>query len=249
MQSSRPNTAFTEAQFESAYPDGMGNHWWFLARSKIILSVLKKLDLTASSLLEIGCGRGPVVESLRCQQINCRGVELADVSPLTSVRDFVKTGIDATELRDHEREGVDTILLLDVIEHITEPEIFLKQIGRSFPNVTKMIVTVPARQEIWSNYDEYYGHHRRYSIAIMKGLAADLSWNLRYASYFFHLIYLPARILSLLNRDRNTVLSPPGRGFVSLHRLLARVMLLDFYCLPSLFVGTSIICVFDITRR
>ena len=200
-------------------------------------------------VLAPGLDVGLLVESLRSQQIDCRGVELAPILPIHSVRDSIKTGMDATELRDHEREGVETILLLDVIEHINEPETFLQQIGKSFPNATNMIITVPARQEIWSNYDEYYGHHRRYSIEPLKKLAAKLSWTVRYTSYFFHLIYLPAIILSLLNQDRSTVLSPPVRGSILLHRLFARLMLLDFYCLPSFFVGTSIICVFDINRR
>lgn len=242
-------TQFSESQFERAYPTGMGAHWWFIARNKIILRMLKKYRLDESNILEIGCGKGIVVDYLRSENIQCKGVELAPISPIDSVRAYISTGTDAVDLPANERNKVDTILLLDVIEHIQEPETFLRQLEEAFPNANWLVVTVPARQEIWSNYDEYYGHHRRYAIPMLKELISSLSWRLGTAHYFFHGIYLPARLMSLLRIRRATKLTAPSAGTKIIHRLIARLMILEYCCLPRTVLGTSIISLIEIRRH
>ena len=68
------------------------------------------------------------------------------------------------DLPEEERRGVTTLLVLDVIEHLEDPIAFLREVLSSFPDVSSLIVTVPAREELWSAFDDFYGHHRRYTL-------------------------------------------------------------------------------------
>ena len=108
-------TEFSDDQFDQAYPDGIENHWWILARNRIITSVIKKFTGADAVVLDVGCGRGVVVKYLRDEGIDCTGVELARANPVLSVRDHVRVGIDAWDLSLAERMRYNTILLLDVI--------------------------------------------------------------------------------------------------------------------------------------
>lgn len=157
-------TYFSKKQFNYAYADGMERHWWHIARNKIIKNTVRFFAGSEACVLEVGCGRGIVVNFLREAAIDCSGVELAKIQPIHSAKNHIQTGIDALDIPAFERKRYNTILLLDVIEHIPEPVTLLKNLGNAFPNLNHVIITVPACQELWTNYDEFYGHFRRYTI-------------------------------------------------------------------------------------
>jgi len=234
-------TSFSNDQYESAYPDGMECHWWTLARSKIVASWISAVSGSNCSVLEVGCGRGIVVKSLQDAGIDCAGVEIANVRPVHAVAQHISVGIDAVELSYGERQRYDTILLLDVIEHISEPVIFLRNLANAFPNLSHIIVTVPARHELWSNYDEFYGHYRRYTPELLEALSTELRWRLNRKSYFFHSLYLPAWLLVKLKKNRKIHLKPPQGLHKLLHRLIAYAMITDYHLFPMSLVGTSVI--------
>jgi len=45
-------TEFSDDQFDQAYPDGIENHWWILARNRIVTSVIKKI--VGAVVLDVG---------------------------------------------------------------------------------------------------------------------------------------------------------------------------------------------------
>lgn len=239
-------TEFSNDQFESNFPDGAEYHWWFLARSRIVASAIRAFAGPNPSVLEVGCGRGIVVKSLRDAGIDCFGVELAKARPIFSAEKYIRVGIDAVELSNTERQRYDTILLLDVIEHLPDPAAFLQNLASAFPNLRSVIITVPARQELWSNYDEFYGHYRRYTPEMLEALSSQLSWRLNRKSYFFHLVYLPAWIMAKMKKNRETHLKPPlGLGRV-IHRLISYAFFFDYFLFPRHLAGTSVIGCFHL---
>jgi hypothetical protein len=240
-------TEFSNEQFEAACPDGIEYHWWSLARSRILARSINAFAGPKANVLEVGCGRGIAVKNLRNAGVNCFGVELTKVRPICGADKHIRVGIDAVELQVQELRYYDTILLLDVIEHIPEPDTFLQNLANAFPNLTHVIITVPARQELWSNYDEFYGHYKRYTIEMLETLASGLCWSLTSKSYFFHLVYLPAWIMSKLKMKRQIRLNPPPQGANRLiHRLISYVMTVDYYLFPKHLAGTSIIVCFHL---
>jgi SAM-dependent methyltransferase len=242
-------TEFTDEQYELAYPDGIENHWWNLARNRILTNIVKKFAGAGAVVLDVGCGRGFVVEYLRDQGVDCSGVELAKAQPLVSVRDHVRVGMDAWNLSLAERMRYDTILLLDVIEHVPDPNAFLKCLSDGFPNLSRFIITVPACQELWSNYDECYGHCRRYSLEILKNTSIALGADCIWSSYFFHMTYPVCWAAAHLAKSRETTLHAPRGIGVWLHKLISWAMICDYFILPGRMPGMSAISCFSLKQN
>ncbi len=232
------NTIYTDEQYELAYPPGIEHHWWSAARNELIAKLLNE-ECADCNFLEVGCGKGVVVKGLRKEGRDVRGVELANVQPLSGAEPWVDSGVDACDLALETRLAYDGLLLLDVIEHLPDPEEFLNKLLKSFPNVSVVVVTVPAGQELWSNYDEFAGHHRRYSLDMLENLGATLGWTLDRAEYFFRLSYFPMRLMTMLGIDRQLKMVAPGKALRPLHRVVCAISRLEQALLPRDVRGSS----------
>ena len=148
-------TIYTDYQYDMHYPSGIEHHWWSLARNRLIAKLLQREQ--EGAFLEVGCGKGVVVKGLKDCGFDIHGVELAQVKPMEGAEQLVDSGIDACDWDIERRAKITGLLLLDVIEHLPEPEEFLRKLETSFPKLAVVIITVPTRQEIWSNYDTWHG--------------------------------------------------------------------------------------------
>lgn len=239
------DTAFSSEQYDAAYSDGMEEHWWSLARSRMVAFFVRKYSMVGSGLLEIGCGRGIVVKALRKRGYKCDGVELANVRPIDGVEEFVKVETDATELPLETRKQYRTILLLDVLEHIQEPESFLSATLAKFPEAELLMVSVPARRELWSNYDETYGHFRRYNLAMLDLMGQSIQARVLWNGYVFQGLYLPMLFITKCLGRRTTNLKPPGKfGWVN-HSIYLIIYGL-FHLIPRSIFGSSAIAIYRI---
>jgi SAM-dependent methyltransferase len=237
-------SAFTKDQFNKIYPDGIGNHYWNHARNRIIGKVLSRHLLNRGRLVEIGCGRGVVLGYLRRRGMNCHGVELGDAEPLAGTREFVYTNTNAFELPEDTRKSMDAVLLFDVLEHLAEPLEFMLEIIKKFENARHLVVTVPARQELWTNYDAYNGHYKRYNLKDLENLSAP-GLQLSEAGYFNHLLYPVFWVYARFIKKRGTDIKAPSGLLILIHRLLSVMLRADFAVFPSRLYGTSIIAVFS----
>jgi hypothetical protein len=241
-------TEFQDYQYELSYPDGVENHWWHLVRNRLLKKQIRKLSKQNTAILDVGCGRGVTVKYLRSKAIDCIGVEPAEAQPLIGIERYIHIGKKAEELSEIERNRYNLLLLLDVVEHIADPVLFLKNLTASFPNLTHVIITVPACPELWSNYDEFYGHYRRYTLNMIEDLAHQLSWSLIWKFYFFQLLYLPARIITRSGQKRNVEMKAP-RGLKKWVNLLTSYILtIGNYTHLLGLPGTSIIACFALPK-
>lgn len=233
------NTRYSEDQYQSNYPDGVEKHWWNLARNNQIRRLLGQIDHPGNAVLEVGCGRGIVVNYLRGHGIDCVGVELANVRPLAGIREYVYANTDALELSAEERSKYNTILLLDVIEHLPEPVSFIRNLISAFPNLTRLIITVPARQELWSNYDEHYGHYRRYSLRELDNISLEIGARIEEKGYFFHAVYPLVWLGAKFGKDREVRMAAPFGPVELLHTIISYAFILDSWLIPRRILGTS----------
>lgn len=217
------STAFDSAQYDLCYSPGVERHFWHYARSRIVERHLRKLNSQIASdaalVLDVGCGVGLTVNYLRGVGIDCRGVELGRPSIRPGLEDFVTTGTDACELPLDIRQQTGTVLLLDVIEHVEDPVGFIGNLRVNFPRLARILITVPARVELWSNYDVYYGHFLRYDKRQMRALACRVDFDLVTLRYFFVGLYPIAWGLSRLVRHRSVAVPRPSDLTAWLHRL------------------------------
>lgn len=210
-------TTWGEAQYDNVYAPGIEHHWWHLARGHIIRHVIDSFP--ATTILDVGCGPGVMVGYLRQRGYECYGCELARPAVIGAARDTVWTETDALQLEESFRRKVGIILLLDVIEHLPNPEEFLAALQRAFTNLTAIVVAVPARNELRSALDEYFGHLRRYDRAMIAQQFAAAGLTVARQRYVFHSLY---PLMLLLRRQRepsNAIRIPSGRTLF--HNLVA----------------------------
>ncbi|WP_426420544.1 class I SAM-dependent methyltransferase [Bradyrhizobium genosp. A] len=232
---------FSDNEFDEAYPPGYERHYWHRARAAIVKSYVHTYCGLSDTLLEIGAGRGHYVTVLRKAGFEAYGCDLGDPSVREDeARPFVFPNTDFADLDKDLHDRVTTVLLLDVLEHIEQPSTFIEAIFRAFPALRLLIITVPARQELWSNYDEHYRHYLRYDASELRKLALRSCLSIKSYSYFFHALYVAALLLKKLGMKRDTALGAPKAAW--LHTLLGIAFWVESRLLPKDFYGTSLIC-------
>jgi len=234
-------TAFDLAQFDAIYPAGVERHYWNRCRNRTIAAHLNAIGATGP-MLEVGCGKGLVVADLRKRGFDITGVEIADIASVEEAKGHIATGLDVFSLPPADREKVRTLLLLDVIEHLPDPYSFVRDLREKFPMLKWMVFTVPAKQELFSNYDEFNGHYRRYDLRTLRQ-HVDPERAFRWkANYFFHALYPAALVQLRLSGKRKLGFNVPPEGFWSkIHWWLGSAFYLEGRLLPATWPGTSII--------
>ncbi|MFC1878390.1 class I SAM-dependent methyltransferase [Chloroflexota bacterium] len=226
----------------------MENNWWHLARNRIIQAELQKRINPDDAILDVGCGRGVAVKYLRDAGLNCTGVETSNTRPISGTASYITYRIKAQELPVEKRDKQKMILVLDVIEHIPDPVTFLDDLCSAFVNLQSIIITVPGRPELWSNYDQFYGHQRRYTIKMIEDLAGQIQWDLLWRSYFFHGVYLPAKTILGSGLKRAVGMTAPPKFTWWVHKIIARAFVLEYNILPNNLPGTSIIACLSVSQ-
>lgn len=235
-------TEFDLTEFDLVYPPGIENHYWSVARSAIICREIRRHRWTDLKWIEVGCGRGIVLQALRHAGVDVVGAELAAVPPPEELMAHVFCGQDAGELPEQVRNTFGGVMLLDVIEHIANPVEFLTGLLNRLPNVRAALITVPAHQELWSNYDEFYGHHRRYDRSTLAETVSASGLRPVRLSHFFHALYPPARLLVRAGGHRPVKVSAPSGLWKPLHALLGAAFVVESVVLPDHWPGTSLMC-------
>jgi SAM-dependent methyltransferase len=231
---------FSEAQFDDAYPDGIEDHFWHLARNRLVEATLRRGLDREGRVLEVGCGRGLVLQHLRGGGFDCWGCELGRPPPIPArIRPFVFVEQDFRDLDPAFRSEVYGLLLLDVLEHIPDDISFLRALAEAFPRSRSLVLTVPSRRELWSNYDDHYGHFRRYDQVSLAAVLDKGGFPLVHQRYFFQELYAPMLLAAKLAGRRPTEVRSPTHP--RLHRSIAVLSGLCSAIIPGSWPGASLV--------
>ncbi|AMA60023.1 class I SAM-dependent methyltransferase [Bradyrhizobium sp. CCGE-LA001] len=232
---------FSHDEFDELFPPGYERHYWHCARSAIVKSYAHTFCGLGDTLLEIGTARGHYVRVLRKAGFDAYGCDLGDPWVHEEARPFVFPQTDFAELDKDLRNRVTTVLLLDVLEHVEQPVKFIEAMFRALPSLRLLIITLPARQEIWSNFDEHYRHFLRYDVNELRKLALRSRLSIRSYSYFFHALYVPTLFLKKMGIKRMTTFRAPKAAWID--ELLGIAFWVESRILPKNVYGTSLISV------
>lgn len=194
-----------EAAYRQHY-EAEDRHWWFRGRWAVVESLLRRTSLPASPyILDAGCGTGGNLE--RYSQIG----EASGVDPSPeAVRFCRERGFESVEQAGLEKlpfadASFDLIASTDVLEHVAEEGIALRELWRVAAPNAALLLTVPAYMWLWSEEDESLHHHRRYTRRALRRAVEAAGWEPRIATYFNTLLLPPialARRLSKLTGRR-----------------------------------------------
>lgn len=208
------------------------NDWYF---SKI-------RNHLGAKVLEIGCGVGTFTRligetgaEVLGLDINKEFVEVARQA--TSDIDLVK--VDQADVTNGDwNKEFDTVVALDVIEHIEDDRAMLEALFAALHPGGTAIIKVPAMQSIYGTLDEVVGHYRRYSRKTIEAVMSEAGFE----SIDVHYFNVPGILGWWLNGSllRRTV---PSAGQVEMfERLLPVVRAVDFVspnCLGLSIVATA----------
>lgn len=131
-----------------------------------------------SRIVEAGCGIGNFTETLKDRE-SVLSVDAEECCIERHHRRFqhcrnIRTELMdacAPEFRTLASFRPDTVVCLNVMEHIAEDQLALSNIAAILPAKGKVILLVPAFQALYGPTDEKQGHHRRYRKADLAALA------------------------------------------------------------------------------
>ncbi len=193
--------------FDSGFLDALykyeNKHFWFLHRKKIINKIFARYAKKHEKIIEIGAGTGNITrmflsngyKNVCLGEMHVNGLEYAKTYGLSELYQF---DLLKTPFTGH----FDIVCLFDVIEHIDNDELAIKQASHMLKKGGKIFITVPLHQWLWNNIDFNSGHKRRYSEQGIKNLLSGADLTLVHSSHFFSLILPLLFIRKLLNRKQ-----------------------------------------------
>ncbi|MBE9061948.1 bifunctional 2-polyprenyl-6-hydroxyphenol methylase/3-demethylubiquinol 3-O-methyltransferase UbiG [cf. Phormidesmis sp. LEGE 11477] len=142
--------------------------------------------------LEVGCGSGNFTALIAQNCSELLAVDLDEAyagqtrsrlqsDPNASAHVKVITA-DATTMEF--AQTFDTIIMLDVLEHIKDDTAVLAKLRQMLAPGGSLIIKVPALESLYNSLDQAVGHHRRYTPATLRTALNQAAYTQSELSYF-----------------------------------------------------------------
>mgnify|MGYP006275960657 FL=1 len=217
-------------------------HPWEIARYKVTKALLKKIIKNSDnfSVLDIGCGDLFVAKSI-CKDFPKLHYYAVDTNFTSNfITEFSNSNtqknlfIFNSLTNNTINSKINLVLLMDVIEHISDDHLFLKDLyDLSILDKKAFIyITVPAFQKLFCEHDVFLNHYRRYNNTNLKLTINKAGFSSIQTGYFFSLLLIPriiqvAKEKYLLKKQKNTGLVEWKGNYYWSH-FLANFLYLDF---------------------
>jgi SAM-dependent methyltransferase len=178
-------------------------HFWFVGRREIIRDVLERTTpLDGQRILEVGCGSGNVLRYLA----EHTGLRVTGGDRIFEALDYCRSrrSVPVVVLDVHRLPFAgcfEIVGLFDVLEHCEDDRQALRECHAVLVPRGYLALTVPARPELWSSYDEFSGHMRRYTREELTMKLTQEGFTVTRASYFMAFL-APAMYVSRHLDDR-----------------------------------------------
>ncbi len=214
--------------YASHYRDLYERHWWWRTREVLLLDELKRHAPAGGwgSILDVGCGDGLFFDQLG-QFGEVWGVE-PDARLLTTGgnhRSRIHEGPFDSGYKPERTFRL--ILMLDVLEHMSNPEDALRRAALLLEPDGRLLLTVPAFRLLWTAHDDFNQHVDRYTIRRIRDLAERGGFAVDSARYLFRWLVpakLAVRALEVITPGRATPERVPHQW---LNRLLLGLSLAE----------------------
>ncbi|MCC6389507.1 MAG: class I SAM-dependent methyltransferase, partial [Bryobacterales bacterium] len=185
---------------------------------------------TGKAVLEIGAGIGNLTRQLiaRRKRYIASDIDAQHLARLASRfqhrPNFEARQCDLGRAEDFEelRECADTVVCLNVLEHVADDRAGLRNIHRALRPGGRAIVLVPQGQWAYGKMDEALGHHRRYSITQLRERMEEAGFEVE-RILEFNRVSLPGWYLNGKLLGRNTVSAAQLKVFDKMVWLWRRV--------------------------
>lgn len=212
------------------------SHWWFTERRRLIGRLISGFGLPADArILDIGTSTGTNLRMLRDLGFSrYEGLDMSD----EAVRWCADKGYGKVTRGDacalpFPDASFDLILATDIIEHVDDDALALREMRRVLKPDGRVLITVPAFPMLWGIQDEIGHHKRRYRMAELVGRIRDAGLDVHRKFHFNYLLFVPIllarRVIAMFGielENENQVNSP------LINRVLSWVFRFDVWTAP-----------------
>ncbi len=224
-------------------------HWWFVGRRKLFKVLFSFLGLQNDlRVIDIGCGVGSNLRLLQSMRSKLVGMD-SEMYSLLHTRKSLSTVplVNGDVMRlPIKADSIDLILASDILEHLDEDTVGIREIYRTLKREGKVLFTVPAFRSLWGVQDIVGMHRRRYSKKELVRKIEGEGFKILRSSYFNFFLFFPIligrRIIYLLGlriKSENEINFPLINFFLKMVFSI-EPHYLKFFSFPF---GVSIYCI------
>jgi len=177
-------------------------NFWFKARNKFILWSIKSFSSLDQGLyLEVGCGTGYVLSAISTSlsRLTIFGSEIFVAALSHAKKRASRAYLFQADARKIPFVGhFDSLGAFDVLEHITDDVLVLRQMHTALRHNGILFLTVPQHPWLWSKSDEYSCHCRRYTASDLHNKLISVGFDIQLSTSFVSLL-LPLMIFNRLS--------------------------------------------------
>ena len=170
------------------------DHWIDIAsRQYTIMQLEQHVKKKSPVILEIGCSSGYMLKAIQKSfpkalilGVDCISGPLNELSKEFRGIPLLQFDLVRCPLPDM---SVDTLVLLNVLEHIQHDSVALFQLNRILKPGGVLILEVPAGPSLYDVYDEYLLHYRRYGFTGLRNLVCGAGFSIIRASHLGFFLY------------------------------------------------------------
>ena len=226
------------------YYDYERNHWWFKARNKILINLIRKYtNQDKPAIVNIGAATG--YSSKLMESIG----KVISVEYDPESYHFIKDELQLNAVQGSilglpfQDERFDVVCAFDVVEHVENDKKAIDEMIRVCKPGGIILVTVPAFQFLWSGHDIINHHFKRYRRSEIKKLFSNTETDRMYVSYFNCILFFPIAMVRLAGKifsKKAKKDTPLKSDFEKMNSTLVNKVLYSFFYIENVLINRKI---------
>jgi len=224
-------------------------NWWFRSKKKLIIWALHHYFPQSKNFLEVGCGTGFILSGIQeaFPDLSLSGGELFMEGLACAAHRLPHASLFQMDSRRIPfEEEFDVVGAFDMLEHIQDDQTVLFEIFKAIKRGGGVLLTVPQHPFLWSEWDQWAFHKRRYTSRGIIRKVEKAGFRLVGCTSFVSILF-PLMLLDRLGRHSKQEGFDVFKRFKvrsSLNRTLSKIMSVEIFMIRigiSLPVGGSLL--------
>jgi len=214
------------------------SHWWFVGRRWLFRGLIRRMGIPSdAAILDVGTSTGTNLRMLTGMGFTgVQGMDLEEAAILWCAEKglgTVRQG-DVCAMPFAEAD-FDLVLATDIVEHVDDDVLALREIYRVLKPSGRALLTVPVFRSLWGLQDQVSHHKRRYRRKEFVAKLCAAGFTVENSFYFNFLLFAPIwlarQVITLLrlNLKSENELNPP-----LINAILGAVFALDVRLAPRI---------------
>jgi len=228
-------------------------HFWMIWRFKFLLNLLKSQKILCKKnmkIMDLGCGNGILSNQLE-SRFNIKIDRVDSNSETLKLNKNIKGKLICYNIKNKNKKlkkRYDIIFLFDVIEHVSNDRLFLKNTFFHLKDNGFLIINVPSIQKLFSNYDQAVGHLRRYGKKDFLLLKKKINLKILFMKYWgfslLPILMIRRIILSFYKKtDYNKIVDSGWKTNTILNNFLKIIMFIELKFNKNSLIGSSLMII------